>query len=315
MNLPIITASPWRHLSNPIYPWVRTIEKIVCAIRPPALTGSTLYVASDYSDAVKSHLYDVFSVLYVDLEQSSEWEQRRRLVRSQHMPDGRRMCFKALNDRKRQKALIPFLEAANTIHGLAVTVAVRRSIRDLCTSEGFFQQCAVELQLDPGWRLASFERMVRVIHLISLLSGGLSQPRQNIFWVSDQDSMFANLARTSDVKKMIERFSSHYVPHQLGKLGLGTTAIDECDRMDEDLNAIPDLMCGAVAEVTSAVATEFEGHIPIPLAVQRSVRLSPKSELIYSWISDQSYRLRRAVIVFDNSRGGGLGVSKFDMCD
>jgi hypothetical protein len=125
--------------------------------------------------------------------------------------------------------------------------------------------------------------------------------------------MFANDARTIDVKKMVDRFYSYYVPHPLGELGLGTTAIDERDRLDEDLNAIRDLMSGAVAEVTSAVANELGGNIPSPLAVQCNVGLSTKAELIYSWISDQSYRLRRAVIVIDQARGGALSVFKFDL--
>jgi hypothetical protein len=73
--------------------------------------------------AVKSHLYDVLSVLYLDLQQSSEWEQRRRVIRASHMGDGRRMCFKSLNDQRRQEALIPFLDAANSIYGLALSIA------------------------------------------------------------------------------------------------------------------------------------------------------------------------------------------------
>lgn len=310
----LIIPSSWRHLTHPVFPWVRTVEKILCAVEVPAITGPVVYIASDYSGSVKSHIYDVLSVLYLDLRQSSDWEHRRRLIRSQHLGDGRRMCFKSLNDRKRQTALVPFLDAANSIHGLALSLAVRKSIKNLCTDEPFFQECVDILQLNSGWRLASFERMVRVAHLISLLIGGLSQPRQDIFWISDQDDMFANAARSSDVKKMVERFSSHYVSHPLGKLGLGTTAIDEADRIDEDLNAIPDLMSGAVAEVLTAVAKECGGSLSANLSIQCNIRLSTKAEMIYSWISDQAYRLRRAVIVIDRARSGGLFVTKFDMC-
>jgi hypothetical protein len=309
----ILIASPWRHLPTVLYPWVRTIEKIVRAIQAPEISGPVVYIASDYSGAVKSHLYDVMSVLYLDLKQSSEWAKRRQLVRAQYMADGRRMSFKALNDRRRQEALVPFLDAANAIHGVALSIAIRKSISNLCAGEAFFKQCMNDIQLDHGWRLASFERMVRVVHLISVLIGGLSQPRQSIYWISDQDDMFANARRSIDVKKMLERYSSHYVSHPLGELGLGTTALDESDRLDEDLNAIPDLMSGAVAEVTTAVAHECGGNLPAPLMIKCPAHFSNKSELIYSWISDQAYRLRRAVIVIDKPRSGGLAVFKFDM--
>src|SRR5262249_27803293 len=131
----LIVAWPWRPIVTPLFPWVRSIEKIIRAIQVPAITGPNVYIASDYSGEAKSHLYDVLSILYLDVQQSSEWAERRRLVRTQYMADGRRMSFKALNDRQRQGALVPFLRAANAIHGVLISIAVRKSITNLCTSE------------------------------------------------------------------------------------------------------------------------------------------------------------------------------------
>jgi hypothetical protein len=72
-------------------------------------------------------------------------------------------------------------------------------------------------------------------------------------------------------------------------------------------------MSGAVAEVLTDVAHQCGGSIPAPLAIKCPVSFSPKAELIYSWISDQAYRLRRAVVVIEKPRAGGLAVFKFDM--
>ena len=44
---------------------------------------------------------------------------------------------------------------------------------------------------------------------------------------------------------------------------MGTTPIDEDDRRDEDLNAIPDLLSNAVAEMVTAVTNEMGGCIPL----------------------------------------------------
>lgn len=309
----LIVASPWRPIARPLYPWVRTIEKILVSIQPLPISGPVVYVASDYSGLVKSHLYDVVSVVYLDVYASRRWEQQRRLVRQDYLGDGRRMSFKALNDRNRQQALVPFLAACNEIHGVAISLAVRKTISNLCTDDTFFRNCVSQFALSQRWKRFSFERMTRVCHLIALLMGGLSQPRQHIYWISDQDDMFANTQLSSDVANMLGHFSGHYVSHGLGELGMGTTAIDEQDRQDEDLNAICDLMSGAVADVTTGVAQQCHGRIPAPLAVRCAANFSPKAELIYSWISDQSHRLRRAVIVFDKDQFGRLTVFKFSM--
>ena len=103
--------------------------------------------------------------------------------------------------------------------------------------------------LSSSWRPKSLEQMMRVVSLLSLFLGILSQPHQNFYWISDEDKLFANTSRTLDTKALLERFSSVCVRHPLGELGMGTTSIDEEDRFDEDCAAIPDLVAGATAEV------------------------------------------------------------------
>lgn len=303
----------WRPLANPVYPWARTIERIVATLRIPRLDGPVVYISSDYGGAHKSSLYETFTVLYLDVPASTEWVTRRSRIRERFLPDRRRLSFKSLNDRIRQDALVPFLDAANRIAGVAITVAIRKTIDNLCTTEEFFRYTTQQLDFDVGWKLSSFERSVRIVHLMAMLIGGLSRPNQSIYWISDQDELFANDRRTRDLKKLMDRFSSGYVSHSLGEVGMGTTAIDEDDRIDEDLNAIPDLMSGAVAETATALANEFGGAIPANLTLQFKGYLSPKADLIYSWIADNVYSLQRAVIVFEKRRSGGLAVFRLGM--
>lgn len=277
------------------------------------MTGHTIYISSDYCGAEKALLYDVVTVLYLDTDISGDWVPKRNAIRTRYLSDGRRMNFKSLNDKKRQAALVPFLDAANSIGGVAISVAIRKTLKSLYADRELLARCINEKGFDPGWKLDAFERAARITHLVGLLAGGLSWPNQNIYWISDQDDMFANSRRSLDVKKLLESLTSHYVSHPLGNLGLGTTAIDEGDRHDEDLNGVTDLMCGAVAEVTSAVARKCGGHIPAALSLPCNIDLSPKSDLIFSWICDQSYNLRRAVVVIDQAITKGLSVFKFDM--
>src|SRR5690348_16877621 len=101
----------WNTINEPLYPWVQTIERIVCAENLPMMSGADIYIMSDYSGDSKASKFNVISVLYMDFRASMAWEVKRRAVRRLYLSDGRRISFKSLGDRQRQKALIPFLEA------------------------------------------------------------------------------------------------------------------------------------------------------------------------------------------------------------
>ncbi len=223
--------TPVRHL----YPWGHTIERILQSVSLPPLDGPVIYISSDYGGSNECSLYETYSVLYLDLKESKEWEWQRREVRARYLADGRRMSFKALNDRQRQAAIGPFLNAANRISGILVTIAVRKSIKVLCSDFQFFEYSKSKLALDPRMTLPSFERMLRIVNLLGLLMGGLAKPNQHVYWISDQDALFANPNRTNDLKNVLEHWTSHYVTWPLGEVGLGTTIIDEGDRVEEDL--------------------------------------------------------------------------------
>jgi hypothetical protein len=273
-------------------------------------------IFSDYAGQHKASSYDVTSILYMDLYESSAWETERRLVRDRYLRDGRRLSFKALGDRQRQQALIPFLQAANKIQGICITVAIRKSIRHICTSPETLKTMRSNWSLNTQVKDAAIERAARISHLIALLIAGLSKPHQDVYWFSDQDSLFANPRASADLGKMLGHYTSYYVNHPLGELGIGTTALDEGDRFEEDHAAIPDLAAGAVAEILSRVSTFAGGRLPgRGLAVSFPESFSAKTELLYSWLTDQAQNLRRLIVVFEDMGQSGLMVSRLQWYD
>src|SRR5438876_1814427 len=99
------TDQSWRDVESRL-PWVTSFNKWLRLSKLPKLTGSTIYVASDYSGQDKQSPFEVLSLLIVDLDNSHAWERQRRLVRYRFLKDGRRISFKALNDGQRRRALI-----------------------------------------------------------------------------------------------------------------------------------------------------------------------------------------------------------------
>lgn len=304
----------WNPIKRPLYRWVPTIERIVSAEQLPRMDGPVINVFSDYSGAHKASSYNVISVLCIDLAASAYLEKERRGIRKRFMADGRRMAFKNLSDRQRKAALIPFLEFANQLEGICVTMAIRKSIQNLCIDSQGLDLFRDHLKLKGSWTTESFERMLRIVNLIAFLLGGLSKPKQHVYWISDEDELFANPDITADLQMMIGRYTSLYVSHDLGELGLGTTKIDEGDRFEEDFAAIPDLLAGAIAEVITKVATVSGGSMPASgIAVQYPRSFSAKTELLCSWLSDNGQPLKRLVILFERQNQGAYSVSKFNL--
>ena len=125
--------------------------------------------------------------------------------------------------------------------------------------------------------------------------------------------MFANLKKAQDLKQMLSRFTSYYVKHPLGELGIGTTSLDEGDRFEEDLAAIPDLAAGAVSELLTKLCASYGGIIHPSIVIPFSGTFSPKTELLISWLGDRSQRLKKVVILFEKQGNGSFSVSRLNM--
>jgi len=308
----MMLSKQWRPVPRPMYGWAITIEKILKVIDLPSLDGSVINIFSDYSGQHKGSKYETITALYFDLEASSAWEIKRCQIRDRWLPNGRRMSFKSLNDRHRQRDLIPFLEAANDIVGLLVTLVISKSIHDLCVGDADFNKAKSSLALHQEWALVNLEQTLRVAHLIGLLIGGLSRPGQNIYWISDEDQLFANMKRTQDLSTILGKITGLYVQHQLGELGLCTTSIDPGDRFEEEAAAIADLTAGGISEVVNTIATQAGGKVPVRLAFPFERSFSHKTEAISSWVWQSHGKLSKTVILFEK-QSTGYSVSKWDM--
>ena len=91
----------WNPIQTPLYPWTRSFEKIISSYKLPKLSGSIIYAVSDYGGSHETSKYQTISVLFVDLENSRDWEIQRRQVRQKYLENGRRLSFKGLNDKQK----------------------------------------------------------------------------------------------------------------------------------------------------------------------------------------------------------------------
>jgi len=312
----LITNLRWRRIKNPLFPWVQSVDRIFTSCELPYFSGPTIALMSDYGGEHRTSSYEVISILALDFESTRQWEYMRREIRLRKLKDSRRMSFKNLGDHRRKQALEPFLLAANSITGVCASFAIHKEVKFLCTNPKQFGEFIQQMNLEGRWNAKALERMIRLAHFISLLIAGLSQPNQNVYWISDEDSFFANTPRSQDVANLTSSFTSYYVKHQLGELGVGTTQIDEDDLRLEDLTAVPDLVAGAIADLMTRITAICGGRISRNLALSLPDKLPPKVQVLASWLADDTQTLKRPIVVFDIGEAGQLRVWRlgwFDM--
>jgi hypothetical protein len=265
---------------------------------PDLRTADTIITTSDYSGQHKASRFEAYSFLSVNPRGWPAWESRRLELRRFYRTEGRRMSFKGLGDARKRRMLPDFLAAANTLPGLCNCVLIDKTIPSMFRKEGPLNSADPELQTLAQHTSATIEKLLRVVHLVSFFLAGLSREGQNLFWFTDQDDIAANEKAVIEVTEIWSNILSHYLQHTAGHLKFGTTRSDNGSLQLEDLATIPDLVAGALMDVTNQY--RVNGTLPTSeILVPPPQSVSRKSTEILGWLSDDSWPLRRMVYVFE----------------
>ncbi|MFN0018783.1 MAG: hypothetical protein ACKVP0_11030 [Pirellulaceae bacterium] len=262
---------------------------------PDLESSSTLICASDYSGQHKGSDFEAYTFLISGSASWNDWEARRLQIRAGDV-QLRRMSFKALGDGVKQRALPKFLEAADHLNGLLAIFLVDKRIGSLFGKSPRFDFTNLAKYEVYGSHV--FERLMRVVHFMSLLISGLSSPKQNVYWFTDADDIAANHDRVRMLVDISTRVMGQYVSHGLGHFRCGTSK--DCDNGSlqiEDLCAIADLAAGAVTELVNR--HEDAGTVPnSKLVIPAPSTLSAKAASLGVWLS-LVRRLKRVVLLLD----------------
>ena len=275
-----------------IPPWVSGFRKLLSERGIPKMANDHITVLSDYSSNKQG---DVQSFLLFSQSYSTDWPQLRHDFRAD-LPDNRHISYKKISPTSLLGPMLPrYLDIADSLHGWCVTVGTHRSLKSLVSNKESRRWWMRNANLEAKWSgPQQFENMLRIVHFLSLLLAEVIGECASVEWVSDQDEIFANNDRCQDVTKVLHRTLGSYAPAAKAHILVGTTEIDTGHRGVEDLCAIPDLACGAVAEFMKSRETEFalsEKAITIGKWLAASSRSLQKCSLQFSPISSTELRI------------------------
>ena len=88
--------------------------------------GQTLVSLGDFSGSHDGARFNTYAFLHFDLERNARWRWLQQSLRTSKQLGRRRMSFKSLNDKIRQRALPGFLQAADEIEGALNVFAIAK---------------------------------------------------------------------------------------------------------------------------------------------------------------------------------------------
>jgi hypothetical protein len=191
------------------------------------------------------------------------------------------------------------MEAADTLTGHLVVVAVDKRIKWLVTRKGDAVRWESALSLKARWTDHAFENMGRKAYIVALLLSIWSRPMMNVDWITDQDQAVANADRLDDTHTFAATMSSLLLPHSMGEFGMNSTAIDGPDRALEDFCALPDLAAGMASDICSALARKGSWSESRRYELETDA-VSLKTAVISDWFWDSKLQLRKTMIQMDS---------------
>jgi hypothetical protein len=300
LNLP--HADHWRLLTpmnihlRRLWGWGFSIQKILGAVEPRPLATSRLLIASDYGGDHHGASHRIYCYLVI-CSGGRDWLHAVKWARRSALRDGRRMSYKRLNDHFRQRALVPFLQAAANLDGHLVAIAVDKQKKWLSFPPNTAHDLRKAFGLKANWNPKSLEAMMRKVIFLSILVSIWSRPYSDVTWITDEDEFVANDSRHDDTLLLAGRISSFYVPHPMGVFRFNTTRQDLEENDFEDLCAVPDLAAGMLSEIATGLSKDgrWENRTSKILANN----LPMKAEVISDWFWDTEMTLRKTFISID----------------
>lgn len=261
---------------------------------PNTTRGKTLFLLGDFSGQHRQQAYETYSFLILDIDANSRWLSAQTIFRKHHLLEKRRLSFKGLNDSIRRRALPAFLYMADEIDGYLISFVIPKSGGSLFSDEKDSQENDV---LSP-WKPRLHEKLLRILHFTAFLVSGLSAPHQDLMWFIDEDDIAANDKLLTKLTEAFGNMYSHYGCHDLGHIKCGTTRSDDGSFALEDLVAIPDLAAGTINEIIHTLRQQEK--LPVfKVLVPLSRGLSRKSELLATWLADDTSKLRRLTCLIE----------------
>lgn len=247
-------------------------------------------------DACHNKDYHIDSFLCVDDVSLRQWASKQSEILQ--LTQGRVIKYSKLNDRIRQKGLVPLLQSAYDLCGISVTIAIEQAVIDAWVDEtGEIIAPIIQKNFQHAWKHPSLWKASVVVDNVNLLLDTfyLNEGRKIVCFDNDDD-IWGNENQKKDFQNMMEQWRSHTGSTNRDVVNL---TFDRFDPLGTSLTAIPDLAAGAVSSILHGLQNPERMDGPAKVAT-----LPGKARIIGEWIWAMPRSLHTVVIVVGYHENG-----------
>jgi hypothetical protein len=254
---------------------------------PNLREAGDLLMFSDYGGDHKKSKYNSYSFFILPYYEAERLFEKIKFLRNKYFEEVRVINYKNLNDKVRLNALPEYLNAYNSTNGLLISFLVdKTNTKSIFLKNGLDLE-SKELEKFNYYSRSTFEKTLRIIHFICLISNGICNNNQRMFWISDEDEIIANAKKENELSQLLDGISKLYLNFSL-KFGFASTKEDTAQqRLLEELCVIPDLLSGVLPQLQHHISVEpqfLHGKAVYPL----DENLRMKDKILANWIAQAS---------------------------
>ncbi|MGY6272132.1 hypothetical protein ACXIUT_20780 [Achromobacter denitrificans] len=300
------------------YPWfVRELQKqwIAQEARKELLLpnlrneNASIAIYSDYGGESYDSKYFTYSFLICAWNQTGAFHEAMRKLRDKYGLNEpfKEISFKDFRYGPISRALDDYLKnLSNFVNGLLLTIVIEKSVGSVFGEETKTAHQFIKKTLEDAgfgsWKPEVAEKLLRIVHFPAYLVALLSKPGQNVFWMTDHDSIAPTQEQHIKVLNLFGNLLRHYCKHELGTIG-GAVPFEEKDPQHLDLLSATDIVAGSIEHYyTRSYAKTDE-----PL-------IREEANKVLRWLTGQGVALKKhTMIIRKQDTGIVSGTLRFEL--
>lgn len=258
----------------------------------------TIVVFSDYGGSAPDSSFRTYSILVGAYASLGPVLSEMQVIRRQYglMEPFKEFNYKSLGYGPVQRALDGWLRCADLIPGLLFTMIVEKELFSILGENN--RRTLSELREAVAkagfgeWKGHVAEELCRIVHCVAYLVALLSEPHQDVFWMTDDDAIAPNAEQTLASATMLTAMLEKYRPGGNNRVGVATPFDEERDDYNiDDILSIPDLAAGSIEGLLSSLTR----------TAKPQVKEAANKALL--WLSYQAVGLKKLSMILKSTSG------------
>ncbi|WP_306261344.1 hypothetical protein [Pararhizobium sp. IMCC21322] len=268
--------------------------------------NETVAVFSDYAGE-SSGDHHTYSFLTCGWNTSGAFLDKMRDIRAKTQLGDKEIAFKDFRMGQMQRALPDYLKAADLLlHGFLLTIVVDKKLLSLFgpNEKNTLKKLSETLETAGlgVWKPASAEKLLRVVHSTAFLVALLAKSGQNVFWMSDNDTICANETLHNNALDLLGRTVNTYSKAKNFSNFGGAAPFKDRNLGHLDLLSLADITASSIEHY---LTLKNETHL-------NNFEVKAGSHSVLQWLAHDGLSLSKMTIIVRPGKDGGIETANLE---